>query len=84
MEVKWSDRPAKDNRLLRHVVAFANEHGLPVNPGEPAATVTTRTGHETKSVNGLEIQFVPTSLYAYVLGKNLLRKLKSGEESSLR
>lgn len=79
VEVKWSDRPAKDNRLLRHVIAFANEHGLPTIPGSHAAIVTTRTVHELKTVDGLEIEFVPTALYAYVLGRNLLRKLKSEE-----
>ncbi len=71
VEVKWSDRPAKDPRLLRHVVAFAKEHGLPLVAGAHPARVTTRTAHAFKTMDGLDIEFVPTSLYAYVLGKNL-------------
>ena len=49
---------------------------LPANPlDDSACMVTTKTHHARKTVDGITIEFVPTSLYAYVLGKNLLQKL---------
>lgn len=57
-------------RFLRHLIAFAKEHGLPENPLEGSAVmVTTKTFHAWKTVDGVTIEFVPTSLYAYVLGQ---------------
>jgi uncharacterized protein len=80
VEVKWSDRPASDSKQLRHVIAFAKEHDLPNNPlDHDAAMVTTKTIHTSKTVDGILIEFVPTSLYAYVLGKNLPQKLRQAK-----
>ncbi len=76
VEVKWTDRPASDAKQLRHLVAFAKEHRLPVNPlDDSACMVTTKTISAVKTVDGVTIEFVPTSLYAYDLGRNLLRNL---------
>jgi predicted AAA+ superfamily ATPase len=76
VEVKWTDRPASDSKQLRHVIAFSKEHHLPKNPlDDSACMVTTKTHHARKTVDDITIEFVPTSLYAYVLGKNLLQKL---------
>jgi predicted AAA+ superfamily ATPase len=73
VEVKWTDRPASDSKQLRHLIAFAKEHQLPVNPRDTnACMVTTKSIQLVKTVDGVTIGFVPTSLYAYVLGKNLL------------
>lgn len=75
VEVKWTDRPASDSKQLRHVIAFAKEHHFPEDlPGNSAVTVTTKTFHAWKTVDGVTIGFVPTSLYAYLLGKNLPKK----------
>lgn len=72
VEVKWTDRPAKDPRLLRHVIAFAREHRLEARPDGPGpALVTTRTIHERRDLHGLGMDFVPTSLYAQVAGREL-------------
>ena len=80
MEVKWSDRPGNDPKQLRNLVAFAKEHGIPGNPPDDCASmVTTKTLHQWKTVDGVTIEFVPTSLYAYVLGKNLLQRLGNGK-----
>lgn len=76
VEVKWSDRPAKDSKLLRHVIAFVQEHELEMNDcGEGATLITTKTIHEWKKTQGVQLKLVPTSLYAYLLGKNLLKNL---------
>ena len=81
VEVKWSDRAANDSKLLRHVIAFAKEHELPGHPpDEVACMVTTRTLHERKTVDGIQIELVPTSLYAYILGRNLLQKMGERRE----
>ena len=82
VEVKWTDRPASDSKQLRHVIAFAKEHHLPGNPlDDSACMVTTKTHHARKTVDGITIEFVPTSLYAYVLGKNLLQKLRQAKST---
>lgn len=76
VEVKWTDRPVNDSKQLRHVIAFSKEHHLPKNPlDDSACMVTTKTHHARKTVDDVTIEFVPTSLYAYALGKNLLQKI---------
>ncbi len=84
VEVKWTDRPAKDAKLLRHVIAFSKEHklvGSKIN--RHAVLVTTKTVHESKMLEETPFAFVPTSLYAYVLGKNLLGRLPEAGKASL-
>ena len=76
VEVKWSDRPANDAKQLRHLLAFAQEHRLITRtPGQDAVLVTTKTIHQLKTIDDVPVAFVPTSLYAFVLGKNLLQRL---------
>ena len=69
-EVKWSDRPAKDTKLLRHLDAFRNKH-----PNLESCQVTTRTVQTKKSLSsGLNVIFTPTSLLVYEVGKSLLQR----------
>jgi predicted AAA+ superfamily ATPase len=67
-EVKWSDRPAKDSRQLRHLAAFRAKH-----PSLEQCQVTTRTlaGQGTLP-DGSPVELVPTSLAVYRVGKSLL------------
>lgn len=68
VEVKWSDRPLQDRSLLRHCVVFYRKHsGI-----EMPILVTTRTKTGTASVDGVEFEFCPSALYAYMLGANIL------------
>lgn len=77
VEVKWTDRPIKDAKLLRHVIAFAQEHHLTTFPNaDGSPLITTKTVHERKVFQGIMLEFVPTSLYASILGKNLLEKMR--------
>lgn len=76
VEVKWSDRPAKNNSLLKHIISFVKKHNI-VTP----ATVTTKTVLDSKKVSELSIDFLPTSLYAYTLGKDVLNKIMSNKAS---
>ena len=82
VEVKWTDRPAKDVKQLRHVVAFAKEHHFANSiRGRHPAMVTTKTVHELRVIEDVPVAFVPTSLYAYVLGKNLLSRLHNAKKT---
>jgi predicted AAA+ superfamily ATPase len=69
-EVKWSDRPAKDPKQLRHLEAFKEKH-----PKLGFCEVTTRTYQAHKKLSsGLPTAFTPTSLLVYEVGKFVLRK----------
>lgn len=66
VEVKWTDRCFHHHGELRNLVSFAETNGLPV------ATCTTRTEHGERLVGPVRIRFVPTSVYCYILGANLI------------
>jgi hypothetical protein len=67
-EVKWSDRPAKDPKQLRHLEAFKEKH-----PNLKLCEVTTRTIQARKILSsGHSVTFTPTSLLVYEVGKFLL------------
>jgi predicted AAA+ superfamily ATPase len=68
VEVKWSDRPTTDCSLLRHCVEFAGMHPQLEQP----ILCTTRTLSGETSYKGVKFRFQPSSLYAYILGANLL------------
>lgn len=69
-EVKWSDRPAKDPKQLRHLETFKERH-----PKLEFCEVTTRTYQADKKLSsGLSVTFTPTSLLVYEVGKFVLRK----------
>jgi uncharacterized protein len=68
VEVKWSDRPVIDKSLLRHCVDFGQRHNL-----ESPVLVTTKSVTSRLEHNGLMFEFLPSSLYAYTLGANILK-----------
>lgn len=68
VEVKWSDLPFKDTRKLKSLSNFMEKNSL-----EHAALVTTKEAKGTKEINGSDVQFIPSSLYAYLLGANIQR-----------
>lgn len=67
-EVKWSDRPAKDSKMLRHLATFRTRH-----PSVNLCEVTTRT-IQAKGVlpDGSPVTLVPTAIAVYEVGKFLL------------
>jgi hypothetical protein len=73
VEVKWTDKPAKDYSLLRHCVEFAGLHPQLQQP----ILCTTRTVSGDTSYKDVGFRFLPSSLYAYTLGANLLM-IKNG------
>jgi hypothetical protein len=67
VEVKWTDRFAERPGELKSVVQFCHSNGL------AEVTVTSRTVRTVQTFEGIEIHFVPASLYCYVVGYNNLR-----------
>ncbi|MCG8466729.1 MAG: ATP-binding protein [Gemmatimonadetes bacterium] len=66
-EVKWSDRPVKHPGELRSLLTFAQEHGL------ASVLCTTRTRSlRVRHGTGIELRFLPASVWAYVLGRNII------------
>ncbi len=72
VEVKWSDRPYKVDSELDNCVEFVSKHPRISQP----LLVTSRT-IEDKNVQyrGVRFSFQPSSLYAYLLGANILRQI---------
>ncbi len=61
-EVKWSDRYVDKPGELWSLLTFAQRTKL------PWAVVTTRTKSLTRTVQGIELRYVPTALYVYHRG----------------
>jgi len=66
VEVKWSDRFCERPEELRNVVSFCHANGL----ADPL--VTSRTRGLSCEVGGVTIGFVPTSVYCYTVGFNVI------------
>ena len=79
VEVKWSDRPYKARAELDNCVEFATR-----NPSmKPRILITSKTiADETVQYKGVNFAFRPASIYAYMLGANLLRDME--QKSALR
>ncbi|HWP85111.1 MAG TPA: ATP-binding protein [Terriglobia bacterium] len=67
VEVKWSDRYCEHPEELKSVISFCRKNGL------HSVLVTSRTQAAVKSLEGLAIHFVPTSVYCYTVGHNLIQ-----------
>ena len=65
VEVKWSDLPCNDSRMLKGVTAFAKQNEL------RDTLVTTKTISQSGVVNDVNIRFEPSASYAYTLGANM-------------
>lgn len=67
-EVKWTDRPAKDRKMLRHLKTFRDKHSSLQN-----CRITTRTVQQTiELADGFAVELKPTSLEVYDVGQMLL------------
>lgn len=67
VEVKWSDRPFDDAKEIRGIIEFATTNKLARMP-----LVTTYSRGGIKTMNGVDIEFAPTSLHCYTVGRNTL------------
>lgn len=68
VEVKWSDAPYSDKRVLNGLLEFLEKNEL------ADALVTTKTISDTATINSLDILFHPSSAYTYTLGTHILSK----------
>jgi uncharacterized protein len=66
VEVKWSDLPCSDARMLKGIIEFATKNSL----ADPL--VTTKTLSQTGMFDGVRIEFKPSASYTYTLGANML------------
>lgn len=66
VEVKWSDRIANNLSELSHIVEFMTKHHI------QKACVTTQTIAKFEYLGKRGVEFVPTSIYAYTVSKNLM------------
>jgi predicted AAA+ superfamily ATPase len=63
LEVKWSDRAAQEPRQLAGLRELRRR-----NPSLREAVVTTLTQRATRDLEGLRVHFVPTAVYAFIIG----------------
>ena len=66
LEIKWSDRYYNKPKELKSLIKFCAENKI-FNP-----IVTTINKEGEKKVGELNIQYIPSSSYAYTVGKNTL------------
>ncbi len=69
VEVKWSDRFFDHPMQLKSLIAFEQ-----VNHLEEPPIITTRSKRGTRKINDISIDFIPTSIYCYAVGYNLVRQ----------
>jgi predicted AAA+ superfamily ATPase len=74
VEVKWSDRPYKSREELDNCVHFCEQNPQIKQP----MLITSRTiAVNNVNYKGINFEFAPTSLYAYVLGVNILHNIQT-------
>lgn len=73
VEVKWSDLPCSDSRMLKGIIEFSKKNAL------SDVIVTTKTIKQEGVIDGIRVNFQPSSSYTYTLGVNIL-KFKSMTE----
>ena len=77
VEVKWSDLPCNDSRMLKGLTEFANKNEL------NDTLVTTRALSQSGIINGVNIRFEPSASYTYTLGAHILSDEKNEFFSSI-
>jgi predicted AAA+ superfamily ATPase len=71
VEIKWSDRYVEQSGELKSLLQFLTANSL------SEATVTTLSKYERKNLDQVSILFIPSAVYAYTLGKNLIKEKQS-------
>lgn len=69
VEVKWSDRAVSNNGELDNCVEFSMNNLF----ANSRVLVTTKTISDNITYKGINFDFVPSSVYAYMLGANILQ-----------
>lgn len=71
LEIKWTDRYFEKPKELKSLIKFCNENNLQ----SPIVTSINKEGNI--EYHGLNLQFIPSSSYAYTVGKKTLEMKKS-------
>lgn len=74
-EIKWSDGHVDEVRKIAGLLEFARKNGL------PEVCATTRTRAERKRVAEVWVEYVPTALHCYAVGRDEIRRVSSELES---
>ena len=67
VEAKWTDEPYFHNSKLASIISFCHKHNL------KDALVTTKTINDIKSIQSVDIVLLPSSIYCYILGRNIIQ-----------
>jgi hypothetical protein len=70
LEIKWTDRYFERPKELKSLIKFCKENNLK----NPIVTSITKEGNI--EYDGLNLQFIPSSSYAYTVGKKTLEEKK--------
>lgn len=66
VEIKWSDKYYNEPKKLKSLLKFCQNTGL------NNAVVTTKEITNLKEVNGVNINFIPASVYCYTIGRRTI------------
>jgi predicted AAA+ superfamily ATPase len=68
VEVKWTNKLADDVRELKNIRSFSLQHNIGIS------SITTYDIEKHESWDGINYHFIPSSLYCYTVGRNLLER----------
>lgn len=71
VEIKWSDRYIEHTGELRSLLSFMEKNSL------NTAIVTSTTTYQSKEMEHIRLEFIPSSIYAYIVGYNTLVKKRN-------
>jgi len=74
IEVKWTDRFYDRPRELKNVIQFCHANNL------ERAVVTTRNKSGEITIDNVNLKFIPTSLYCYSVGYNIVKRKQNFEK----
>jgi len=68
VEVKWSDRYYNEVGELKSLLTFLQNNNL------KSAVVTSTSIYEEKTMQDITLHFIPAAIYAYIVGRNTIRR----------
>lgn len=79
VEVKWSDRPHRSPSELDNCIEFVKKN---LGVSQPILVTSKTIRDHDFSYKNVRFKFEPASLYAYVLGANILRNIENKVEQA--
>ena len=77
LEIKWSDRFFEKPYELKSLIKFAEKNNL------TSVYCTTLTQEGIKKQSGIYIEFIPSAVYAYMVGERTLQLKKTKKNFSM-